>query len=417
MNETPIKENPFMVTNKEANHFNVSVINSKLLFTQLGVTLYQNNSIFRDIQIRKLKNVSSEASSIFIYISTVNKHAQKIETDEFRRNIQVLKTAIYQDERLVAVSLYPQKCVPKHNHYIMYQYPIGVELFLFGSILSQSDTYNHESHEISMEIKDNLETRCNTDVSDNDSSISLESFHISDEDWNLCASSSTTSILNEPIRYWCVFPLECNKYSDTQEKEIKDLFYSVLNFRMKTILQIAPNVCYRIVFQHPLLNPCIREPRIYIMEANKILNHDIHSQTIHDHNSQDIKHDDQEYDTHSTKIYRCDRDICEIMQYINTLDDLDPIKNLIQVPKYIGSSKSLVGVYEKCLCQPIHISGISITDGQYDKIVYHPFRRLQTYTLHMIGCIRHTYANAKNWIQTKIAKYDRKVKPNGPISL
>lgn len=404
MDETSIREN----LSKEANKFNVSVINSKLLFTQLGITLYQNNHMFQDIQIRKLKNVSSDASSIFIYISTMNKYVQKIETEEFRQNIQNLKTAIYQDEQLVAVSLYPQKYVPKRSHYIMHENPIGVELLLFGSILSQRDTSNIESHELSVEIKDNLESIYNTDLSDNDSSISLESFHISDEDWDICANNSDMSILNEHIRYWCVFPLHCNKYTDKQEKEIKELFYSMLSFKMKTILQIAPNVCYRIVFQHPLLNHCIHEPRIYIMEANKIINND------NDDTENDA--DDNDTDIQITEVFRYDRDICEIMQYINTLDDDDAIKKIIHVPKYVGRSKSMIGVYEKCLCQPVHISGISISNGQYDKIIYNPIHRLESYTLRMIWSLRSNYTYVKKWIQTKI-KRRTKVKPITSISL
>lgn len=406
MDDLPCKDDLCIKTTKEVNMINVSVIDSKLLFTQLGIVLYQHNRMFRDIQIRKLKNVNCDTSSIFIYISTVNKHSQKIETEEFRKNIQHLKTAIYQDERLVAVSLYPEKRIQTHCHYNMCENPVGIELFLFGSVLSQQDTTNIESKELFIENK--LDITCNTELSEIESSISIESFHISNEDWNMCVHSSDTHILNEPIRYWCVFPVHCNKYTEEKEKEIKDLFYSILSFRMKTILQIAPNVCYRIVFQHPLLNPGIHEPRIYIMEANKIVNNDVDSQYQNDDKTENCDDDDDDDDVSNidtdgckqrTKIYRCDRNMCEIIQYIHTLDNDDPIRNMIHVPKYLGTSKSMFGVYENWLCQPVHISGISIDNGQHTKIMYNPFHLLQSYTYRIVRSLQHTYTRVKTWIK------------------
>lgn len=361
----------------EDNYIPTMIFDERLLFTQLGITLYQNNSNFRDIQIRKMKN--DFQSSIFVHISTNNKHAHNIETKEFRKSLESIETAIFQDENMVAVALHP-KAHTNDNMYHLYEYPVGEELLFFNSILVDDMSWNN-----------NNSNRNENDSLGTDSSVlSLESFEIP-EDWNICAESITYE-----NRYWCMFPVNCN-YVKSKEDQIRQLFYTVINEKYKEIFNKDTTVCYRIIFQHPALHNYIKVPRIYILEVNHI------------HKAESV--DDKTY------IERIPREKCVIVKYIRTLPINDVMRETIQVPKYLGTSKYLLPVLEKSIGVSTHMYGVQALKGTHQRIVYNPLHVFQKYASRSSLRLSEQCEKLQKWIQTIKPKSSNSIKPTSPIAL
>ena len=332
------------ITNKE-NIVETTIFDERLLFTQLGITLYENNRHFRNIQIRKLAN--DEQRSFFVHISTTRKYAKSIENNEFRKSLESIESAVFQDEKIVAAVLYP---LHDEEKYQMYEYPIGEELILFNSSLA-NDIYCTENTE-------------STETKSNDSTLSLESFDIP-EDWDTCTDA------NIPLKkYWCMFLLNCKKYSKVKEDKIQTLLYTLLDERHKDILNIDKNVCYRVIFQHPELHKSIKQPRIYFMEVNKI------------YSAESVEE--------KSYIEKIPREKCILMSHLTTLSVNDEIRNTFCLPKYIGETKTLLAAWEKSICQPTHIGGIQIVKGSYHRLIYNPFRMIRYFASQSTLCI-YTY--------------------------
>jgi len=238
--------------NEETNkceYMNTDIFNPKLLFTQLGIALYRNNDCFENIDIRRISH--HDQSSLFVHVSTNTKNLQSIETIEFREYLQNIKKLIFQDERLVAATL-RKRCIQSTKlEYLMYEYPVGEELILFNTTLAQ-ETISSKS-------------------SDNDNSISLEYFDEPDEDeWDMCTKQELHLNREQP-RYWCIFPSNSNKDSTEYENVVNTLFYSVLDdYDIKRVLNRDITLCYRVIFQHPILHKGIVRSKIHIMEVNRI---------------------------------------------------------------------------------------------------------------------------------------------------
>lgn len=336
------------------NYVPITIFDEQLLFTQLGITLYQNNLYFRDVQICKLRN--DIQSSIFVHISTNKRYANHIETEEFRKSLESIQTAIFQNEHVVAVALHPKSLI-NDDMYHLYEYPVGEELLLFNSTLSKDMSCYENSNSIVSNI-----------------SISLEEFDIP-EDWDTC----TETTAYDENRYWCMFPVHCNRYTKTNEDKIRRLFYSVLDERFKDILNKDPNVCYRVIFQHPSLQNYIKEPRIYIMEVNQIH----FAESVEEH----------------TYIRRIPRDTCHVIDYVHNLPSNNTIRNTLMVPKYLGESKFLLPAWEKSICQPSHLYGIQVFKGAYHQMMYNPFHVLQKYTCRSAHYLSDKCKKLQHWFK------------------
>ena len=338
---------------KDADYIPTIIFDERLLFTQLGITLYQNNRNFRDIQIRKLKN--DFQSSIFVHISTNQSYVHNIEIEEFRKSLASIETAIFQDENMVSVALHPKPHITD-DMYHLYEYPIGEELLLFNSILADDMCWDV-----------NTDKNENCSLGSDSSLISLDSFEIP-EDWNICTESITYT-----NRYWCMFPLSC-KYIKSKEDQIRRLFYTVMNEQYKEVFNKDITVCYRVIFQHPTLHNYIKEPRIYIMEVNHI------------HKAESV--DDKTY------IQRISRE-----EYIQTLPLTTTMRQTVQVPKYLGSSKYLLPSWEKCIGLPTHMYGVQALKGTHQRILYNPLHVFQKYAYRSSLGLSGQCEKLKKWLQ------------------
>jgi len=338
---------------KDANYIPTIIFDERLLFTQLGITLYQNNRNFRDIQIRKLKN--DFQSSIFVHISTNQSYVHNIEIEEFRKSLASIETAIFQDENMVSVALHPKPHITD-DMYHLYEYPIGEELLLFNSVLADDMCWDV-----------NTDKNENGSLGSDSSLISLDSFEIP-EDWNICTESITYA-----NRYWCMFPLSC-KYIKSKEDQIRRLFYTVMNEQYKEVFNKDITVCYRVIFQHPTLHNYIKEPRIYIMEVNHI------------HKAESV--DDKTY------IQRIPRE-----EYIQTLPFTATMRQTVQVPKYLGSSKYFLPSWEKCIGLPTHMYGVQALKGTHQRILYNPLHVFQKYAYRSSMCLSGQCEKLKKWLQ------------------
>lgn len=358
----PEKEKQTLETIKEVkeNYIPTRIFNEQLLFTQLGITLYQNNRNFRDIQIRKMKN--DYQSSIFVHISTNKKYAHNIETEEFRKSLEMIETAIFQDETMVAVALHPKTHI-NNDMYHLYEYPVGEELLLFNSILADDMYWN-----------DNSDKNENDSLGTDSSLISLDSFEIPEE-WNICTES-----IKYENRYWCMSPMNCN-YIKSKEDQIRQLFYTVMNEQYKEVFNKDITVCYRVIFQHPALHNYIKEPRIYIMEVNQI------------HKAESV--DDK------THIIQIPIEECNVLKHIQTLSSTDEMRQTIQIPKYLGQSKYLLPIWRKSIGLPTNMYGIQAlkSTNHQQRIIYNPLHVFQKYAYRSSVCLSNQCKKLQKCIQ------------------
>lgn len=315
-------------------YINTDIFNPKLLFTQLGITLYRNNAFFENIDLRKITH--GEQSSLFVHVSTRTDKIESIETVQFRECLENIKTLVFQDERLVAATLRnTTNTTVDDTDYIMYEYPVGEELLVFNTTLAQENT-----------SKTSLGS---------DNSISLEYFEEPEEEWDMCTKQQL-HLNDETPRYWCVFPSHSNKYTSEYENIVNTLFYSIFDQEIKEIFNRDITVCYKIVFQHPELHKGITQPKIYILEINRI---------------------EKEIANQKIVITPLKLQNCEVVNYMQCLSNSNPIHMVLKTPKYLGRTNSKIGVWEKCLNLPIHIRGVQILCDSRNQIVYNPFHGIQ----------------------------------------